>query len=182
MLFSTEHISVRKMNNDIKDISFLLEWLTNSAVVELAYSEGAPWDMEKVKAKFGKKTIAASLTIPCFILYNEKEIGYTQFYPVEEDSYLFNADVPFSEFAGGYGMDIFIGYPHLWGKEIGTKTVRAMADYLMNTHGAKVICADPEENNQRSVRCWIKAGFSPMGKIRNWDYPDKTSILMAIRG
>jgi len=55
-----------------------------------------------------------------------------------------------------------------------------MVDYLFNTYGAAVVCADPEENNMRSVRCWIKAGFSPVAKIRNRDWPNKTNILMAV--
>jgi len=180
MLISSENISVRKMSNNRKDMSFLLEWLTNPLVVELVYSEGAPWDMNKIRDKFGEKTAEDSTTAACIIMYDGQEIGYTQFYPIQEDSYLFNQDVPFSKFIGGYGMDIFIGYPHLWGKGIGIKVVSAMVSYLMNERGAKVVCADPEETNQRSVRCWAKAGLSPMGKVQNHDYPDKANILMAV--
>lgn len=179
MLFTSENIMVRKMNNDCKDMSFLLKWLTTPAVTELAYKEGIPWDIEKVKAEFGRKTAEGSSTTPCFIVYDGKEIGYIQFYPIEEDSYPFNEAAPFSKFVGGYGIDIFIGCPDLWGKEIGTKTVMAMVDYLMVVHDAKVVCADPEEDNLRSVKCWIKAGFLPMGKIPNYNFPDKTSIFMA---
>jgi len=180
MLFSSENILVRKMNNDSKDMSLLLEWLTTPAVAELVYAEGVPWDMEKVRAEFGEKTKEGSIVTPCFIAYDGKEMGYIQFYPIEENSYFFNEVVPFSKFAGGYGMDIFIGYPDLWGKEIGTKTIRAMVGYLMDIHNANVVCADPEEGNERSVRSWTKAGFSRIGKIRNYDTPNKKSVFMAV--
>jgi len=96
-------------------------------------------------------------------------------------SYLFTPPLTFDKFKGGYGIDLFIGYPELWGKGIGTKIIRAMADYLIHDRGAKVVCADPEENNKRSVACWQKAGFVPLGKVPNIDDPGKgkISILMA---
>ena len=64
MLFSSKNISVRKLNNDHKDMSLLLKWLTTPAVVELAWSEGVPWNMEKVKAEFGDDAGGSTHT-PC---------------------------------------------------------------------------------------------------------------------
>ena len=179
MLFLIENIVVRKMNNDSKDMSLLLEWLTTPAVVELAYGEGVPWDMEKVKTEFGEEAEGNSAVTHCLIVYEREEIGYIQFYPIEEDSYVFNENVPYAKFVGGYGVDLFIGEPSLWGKGVGAKLVSAMSEYLMSTYNAKVVCADPEENNKRSIKCWTKAGFSPMGEICNYDDYDKTSIFMA---
>ncbi len=46
-LFTSDNISVRKMNNSLEDKSLLLEWLSNPEVLELAWGEGAPWDMQK---------------------------------------------------------------------------------------------------------------------------------------
>ena len=66
------------------------------------------------------------------------------------------------------------------GKKIGTKAVRDMVDYLMSACDAMVVCADPEENNRRSVRCRLKAGFTPVGKISNADSPGKNNIFMAV--
>ncbi len=180
-LYTSDKIAVRKMNNDDRDKALLLEWLSNPKLLELAYGEDAPWDIEKIENKFVKKTAESSNVVACFIEYDNRAVGYIQYYMLDEDSYKFNSEVPYEKFIGGYGIDIFIGYPELWGKGIGTGVVKSMVSYLMNTLGVKVVCADPEENNNRSVKCWIKAGFSPMGKIENYDEPDKISILMAKR-
>lgn len=45
--------------------------------------------------------------------------------------------------------------------------------------GATVVCADPGEENRRSVACWLKAGFIPIGKVADYDEPDNQCILMA---
>ena len=180
-LFTNENISIRKMNNSIEDKSLLLEWLTNPEVLKFAWGEGAPWDMQKIEDEFCDKKSGSEDVTACMIEYDGRAIGYIQYYPVERDSYAFNEQVPYEEFVGGYGIDLFVGYPELWGKGIGVKIVSGMSKYLLNTLGAKVVCADPEEDNQRSVRCWIKAGFIPVGKIQNYDDPEKISILMAIR-
>lgn len=76
-------------------------------------------------------------------------------------------------------MDLFIAYSELWGKGIGTRVVKAMSDYLIHLLGATVVCADPGEENGRSVACWLKAGFIPIGKVADYDEPDNQCILMA---
>lgn len=178
-LFSSNKIAVRRMENSNEDKALLLEWLSNPKLLELAYGEDAPWDMEKIENKFVEKTAEGSNVVACFIEYENRAVGYIQYYMLDENSYRFNSEAPYEKFAGGYGLDIFIGYPEIWGKGIGTDTVKAMVNYLFNTLGAKAVCADPEEKNNRSVQCWIKAGFSPMSKIENYDEPDKESILFA---
>ena len=67
-------------------------------------------------------------------------------------------------------MDLFIAYSELWGKGIGTRVVKAMSDYLIHMLGATVVCADPGEENGRSVACWLKAGFIPIGKVAAVSY------------
>jgi len=180
-LFFNDKISVRKMENKQEDKALLLEWLSNPELIELAWGEEAPWDIEKIEDNFfEEKTSENSVVMACIIEYENKAAGYIQYYMLDENSYRFNSKVPYEKFIGGYGIDLFIGYPELWGKGIGTNVISAMTSYLMNTLGAKVVCADPEENNKRSVQSFIKARFSPMGKIQNYDEPDKNSILMAI--
>jgi aminoglycoside 6'-N-acetyltransferase len=100
---------------------------------------------------------------------------------MQPDSCRFNDENTFEQVKGGYGIDLMIGYPGLWNKGLGSRTVRQMADYLIDTFGAAVVCADPEENNKRSVACWLKGGFVPLGKVENYDEPDKQSIVMAYR-
>lgn len=64
-------------------------------------------------------------------------------------------------------------------KGIGTRVVKALADYLIHTLGATIVSADPGEENKRSIACWLKAGFVPLGKVEDYDEPEKKCILMA---
>lgn len=179
-LFFNDKIAVRKMNNDDRDRALLLEWLSNPSLTEVAWGEEAPWDAQKIEEHFFEED-ENSNEVACIIEYESREIGYIQFYMLDEASYKFNSEVPYEKFNSGYGIDLFIGPPEFWGKGIGTNVIKSMANYLINTLGAKVVCADPEEDNKRTVQSFIKAGFSPMGKIENYDEPDKVSILMAKR-
>ncbi len=178
-IFFSDKIAVRKMNNDQNDKTLLLKWLTNPKLTELAWGEDAPWDIQKIEENFFEEDDNIN-KVACIIEYENREIGYIQYYTLDENSYRFNSKVPYEKFVDGYGMDLFIGDHELWGKGIGTDVIKAMAGYLTNTLGAKVVCADPEENNKRSVQSFTKAGFSSMGKIQNYDEPDKNSILMAV--
>jgi aminoglycoside 6'-N-acetyltransferase len=179
-LFMSESVLVRKMNIN-QDKSLILQWLTDARVLEFAYGEKAPWNMQKVEEEFGQQAEGGDIVTACMIEYDTQTIGYIQYYPLEVNSYRFNNQIRFEEYASGYGVDLFIGIPELWGKGLGTEAIRGMKDYLIDKLGATVVCADPMESNLRSVRCWLKAGFTPVGFIQNYDYPEKRSILMAAR-
>ena len=105
-------------------------------------------------------------------------MGYIQYYPLEPDSYRFTDTVPFEHFRGGYGIDLFLGVPALWGRGIGTEAIRQLSAYLLTQKHARLVCADPEETNIRSRCAFEKAGFSPTGRVKNYDDETKYSILM----
>ncbi len=171
-------LSFREMSDTDEDKAQLLEWLSNPSVVEWAWKENAPWDMKKIEVHFVPKILPGSDTTPCFLELNGEAIGYIQYYPIAKDSYLFEPPLSYKQFEGGYGLDLMIGYPGLWNKGVGNKAVRMMADYLIASKGARLVCADPEENNPRSIACWSKAGFTPVGVIPNFDEPENRSVLM----
>jgi len=175
-------LSFRKMRNTKEDKAQLLEWLSNPSLTEWAWKENAPWDMKKIEAQFKPKILAGSSVTPCFLELNGEAVGYVQFYPVAEDSYRFEPPLSFSQFQGGYGLDLMIGYPGLWSKGVGCQAVRMIADYLIHEKGAALVCADPEENNLRSVACFEKAGFVPAGVILDYNEPEKRSVLMMYDG
>jgi len=177
MLFTTENIAVRPLRK--ADLPTLLAWLSDSRLTDLAWGEGVPWDACKVEAAFGGKTDGQGTVQGCIIELDGAEVGYIQYYPLDADAYRFTAEVPFECFAGGHGVDIFLGPPEFWGQGLGPRVVDALTRYLFAHCGASVVCADPEERNARSVSSWLKAGFSEAGRIADYDDPRKTSILMA---
>jgi len=177
-LISNENISIRLMQNTEKDMEFLLQWLSNPQVVKYAYAEGAPWNMDKIVEEFAEKTEEGGSSTPCFIVYNHKEIGYLQYYPIKEDSYAFNSPETFKMLEGGYGLDTFIGEPELWNKGIGSQAINLIKDYLKDKLQIKVLCVDPETDNARAVHFWQKVGFETIDIIKNYDDENKNSFLM----
>lgn len=177
-MISKGNISLRRVKNEEADMKLLLKWLTNPDVLRWAYGEDAPWDMEKITEQFGEKTTGDSSTVGCFITLGGEEIGYIQYFPIEEDSYKFNSREMYEKVADGYGIDIFIGEPELWGQGIGGRAVDLMAEWLKNNTTAKLICADPATDNERAQRFWRKTGFEPIGLIEDYDDSSKMSMLM----
>ena len=177
-MISKGNISLRRVKNVEGDMRQLLKWLTNPEVLRWAYGEDAPWDLEKITEQFGGKATGTSSTVGCFIGLDGKEIGYIQYFPIEEDSYKFSSGEMYEKVAEGYGIDIFIGEPELWGQGIGGKAVALMADWLKKNTSAKLICADPATDNERAMRFWKKNGFEPIDLIENYDDSSKMSRLM----
>jgi len=177
-LISKGNMSIRLLENTEKDMLFLLEWLTNPQVIRWVYEEGAPWNMNKVIEQFAEKTTEGASSIPCFIIYNGKEIGYLQYYPVKEASYKFESSLTFKKVEGGYGLDFFIGEPKMWDKGIGSQAIELIEDYLKNKIKAKILCVDPATDNERAIHFWQKVGFTLVEVIENYDDENKHSILM----
>ena len=180
-ILTFEDISIRLLNNTKADKELILSWLLNPTVNKVAWSEGVPWTIEKIEKHFTGKLIDGENISPCIIEYNLLPIGYVQFYPAFRDDYIFIEPVYLEHFTNGYAIDIFIGLPKLWSKGLGRKVIIALKEYLFNEKNAVIIFADPEETNIRSIRCWEKAGFTPIGKIPNYDEPTKISICMMAR-
>lgn len=178
MLIVKENLALRAMRNDECDMKLMLKWLTTPEVIRWVYGEGAPWTLEAVTAKFVKKTKAGSDTVPCFILLDGRAIGYVQFSPIKEDSYRFGSREVFEEVKKGYGIDMFIGEPQLWNRGIGARAVSLVAEYLLQSLGIPVMCADPAQENERAVYFWQKAGFVPIDVVEDYDDSTQKSILM----
>jgi len=177
-LISRGDVALRAMKNTKKDMELLLEWLNNPLVLQYVYGEDAPWDMEKVLANFAENTTGVGDATACFILYEGKEIGYLQYYPVQEDSYKYNTLATYEKVKGGYGVDMFIGIPALWNQGIGKQIINIFGEYCKKQLGIHRLCADPSTENERALKFWEKAGFVPLETIEDYDDSSKLSILM----
>lgn len=171
-------VSLRFMRNTDDDMSLLLRWLTNAEVLQHVYGEGAPWDIDKIKDKFAEKTTGESVTVACLILYQGQEIGYVQYYPIEEDSYKFNDSSTYAKVKGAYGIDMFIGEPTLWQKGIGRHALSNLEDFLRNQLNVHKICVDPAVENEQGTVFWKKVGFEVIDIIENYDDSNAQSVLM----
>lgn len=171
-------VSLRFMRNTEYDMSKLLRWLTNTKVLQYVYGEGVPWDIEKIKENFSEKTTDESTTVACLILYQEREVGYVQYYPIENDSYKVKDRATYERIKDGYGIDMFIGEPSLWQKGIGRQALSILEDFLRSHLNVQIICVDPAVGNECGVEFWKKVGFEVIDIIEDYDDSNAESMLM----
>ncbi|MEK8127639.1 GNAT family N-acetyltransferase [Paenibacillus filicis] len=151
-LFQSENLKLRYLAED--DDVRLSRWLSDPEVLQYYEGRDRPLDLELVRKHFYEDRDGVTA---CIIQYQGQDIGYIQFYPLEEDER--------SEYGYGddheiiYGMDQFIGDPAYWNKGIGTELITAMAAYLTDKMKADTIVMDPQAWNERAIHVYEKCGF-----------------------
>ncbi|WP_199256861.1 MULTISPECIES: GNAT family N-acetyltransferase [Bacillaceae] len=153
MIFQKDSLVVRELVETDKDI--LAKWLSDPHVLEYYEGRDRPHDIEMVTKHFynrQNREIAG-----CIIEYEGVEIGYIQFYPLEEDEkkvygYADNCETI-------YGTDQFIGEISYWNKGIGKLLVSSMIDFLVKEKGADRVVMDPQSWNMRAIACYEKCGM-----------------------
>lgn len=160
-----DDLLIRVMNNNDYDI--MVKWLNDSRVLE--FYEESPADLEKVTKKYGPRIEGRHYVKPCIVEYNNKPIGYIQYYEVQENGlksygYPQNHDI--------YGIDQFIGETELWGKGIGTSMILLMLNYLSNLKNATRVVLEVKNNNSRAISCYKKCGFRKIKEIN-----EETSLM-----
>lgn len=145
-------LKLRKLRE--ADAPLLARWLSDPTV--LAYYEGRdrPHDLALVQAHFygDRGELVAGI-----IQHEERDIGYLQFYPVEDEERMLYGYDQADEVI--YGMDQFIGEPDCWNRGIGRALIRMMIRYLTEEMGASRLVMDPQVGNARAIRVYEKCGF-----------------------
>jgi len=93
----------------------------------------------------------------CIVHLDGDPIGFLQFYEYI-DAWKPAIDLKPDDH-GVWGIDVYLGEPHLHGRGIGTRLVRGVAERLVSDHGAARVVIDPHVGNTAAVRCYEKAGF-----------------------
>ncbi|RZQ62309.1 GNAT family N-acetyltransferase [Amycolatopsis suaedae] len=65
-------------------------------------------------------------------------------------------------------LDIYLD-PAVHGAGLGTDAVRTLARYLIAEHGFHRLVIDPAADNAAAIRCYRKAGFRPVGVMRQYE-------------
>jgi aminoglycoside 6'-N-acetyltransferase len=89
------------------------------------------------------------------VMLDERVIGFAQWYSEAE---------PIIRFAG---LDLFLD-PAVHGRGLGLETVRVLCAHLIDDHGFHRIVVDPEVENEIAIACFRKAGFRPVGVLRQY--------------
>ena len=99
---------------------------------------------------------------------NGKPIAYIQSWDATkldenwEDNEPWLRDVP----KGTLGIDILIGEPNMIGKGLGGNIIKAFSEKLFS-EGAKRLMIDPDAGNERAIKAYTKAGFTPFDEYWN---------------
>lgn len=182
-LFQNGNIGIRKMEDNITDYKLMAKWLSTEELLDYYEGSSNSFDLEKVIKKFAPRAKGEVAVAPCIIEYNQKAIGYIQYYLIEPDEYDVGDAINMKNYRLPYGIDLFIGETDNWNKGIGTIAVRSLISYLFNSKNADIIFIDPQAWNKRAIRCYEKSGFIPMVVIKNREMHDgeyKDSLIMSI--
>lgn len=155
MIFEKEEIKVRQLQQEDKHL--LVKWLSNPAVLEYFEGRDHPFDLDKVNKEFYDGDNEVSRFI---FEYEEKEIGYIQFYQVNDNT---SSIKDYDEEETVFGIDQFIGETEYWNRGVGTLLVKSMILYLIGQKQANRVIMDPQITNIRALKCYEKCGFK---KIR----------------
>ncbi|WP_024754683.1 GNAT family N-acetyltransferase [Streptomyces exfoliatus] len=90
------------------------------------------------------------------VLHHDRIVGMIQWYAEEDPEYRHA------------GIDLFLD-PSVHGKGLGTDAVRTLARHLVDDVGHHRLVIDPAADNAAAIRCYEKAGFRPVGVMRQYE-------------
>ena len=152
VLIKKSGLVIRNMKNCPNDFKLMVQWLNEPHVSEFY---GKPLDLDEVIEKYLPRINEDGKIVPCIIEYDGSSLGYLQFYQLTETQKL---ELTLSPNIPTCGLDLFIGTPHCLNQGIGTMSVMAMLEYLMEI-GIRRVVLDPLVDNARAIRCYEKCGF-----------------------
>ncbi len=145
-------IEIRPIKVDDKYI--VTKWLSDPEVLQYYEGRDCPFTLKMVEDKFLGRSNGV---VSCIIIYKGKEIGYLQYYPIDEEErskygYSHSDEVIF-------GTDQFIGEPAYWNKGVGTLIINTVKKHLIDIAGADRLVMDPMIWNERAIKCYEKCGY-----------------------
>lgn len=155
-------INIRKLEED--DAKDLVKWLSNPTVLEYYEGRDNVFDMAKVQKKFYSYK---PQKIRCIIEYNEKKIGYLQYYQLDNEDIRQFLQYDSKDIC--YGVDLFIGETDYWNMGIGTQVMKKITQYLCSERNVKYVMVDPQCRNPRAIKCYEKSGFEKIKIAENYE-------------
>ena len=166
-------IIIRNLENTSDDMNCILKWLNNKNVSDY-YGDSRKYTLEEIQNKYVKK-IESNFETPCIIEYNNKPIGYIQYYIVDCEEYeipkeVFEKIIESNEKA--MALDLFIGEDEYRDKGLGTRTIKLLINEIFNDKSVNAILIDPKTSNKRAIECYRKCGFKDICVIPNREEKD----------
>lgn len=105
---------------------------------------------------------------PYLVFYDDKPIGYIQWYVVDPAKSSWLPPLPDNT----VGIDQFIGDPMYLYKGIGQIMIKEFMQLLMtsestaSSHSPQAFIVDPDPTNRAAIRCYEKVGFKKLGEYQ----------------
>ena len=80
MIFKKNKLNIRQLKES--DVPLLAKWLSNPKVLQYYEGRDNPFNDEKVKSIFFTKDPSIQM---CIVVYENIEIGYIQFYKLDDE-------------------------------------------------------------------------------------------------
>jgi RimJ/RimL family protein N-acetyltransferase/ubiquinone/menaquinone biosynthesis C-methylase UbiE len=158
LVYQTDLLTIREL--EPRDKNLLVSWLNDPLVLTYYGGRDRPHDGDLVDEHFYMEEDSA---VRCLIEYENRPIGYIQFYEIEEEERLAYG---YSESTDKiYGTDQFIGETAYWDQGIGKLLVTSMLDYLMSVQKADRVVMDPQQWNIRAIKCYERCGFTKVKEL-----------------
>ena len=159
-MIQKDELLIRLMNAN--DFDVMVKWLNDEKVLE--FYEEPPSNIERIIKKYGPRVEGKHYVTPCIIEHKEKDIGYIQYYKIQEDELKRYGYTPNQSI---YGIDQFIGETQLWGKGIGTSIILMMLNYLSINKNAFKVVLEVKKGNGRAISSYKKCGFKEIKDLNN---------------
>jgi aminoglycoside 6'-N-acetyltransferase len=154
-------LSYRLMRDDPDDYAAMSRWLNDDRVLEWFGGRDRPRSLESITEKYRSRILHGGPTVSTLLLLDGRPIGFMQFYDLADvGEYNTAKGFGIEDPTEAFGVDLFIGEPDLWNRGLGSRAIRAFAEWLFRERGALTVYADPRAANGRSIRAFEKAGFS----------------------
>lgn len=149
------------------DAPLLLRWLTDPRVLEYWEGPHAVFTPARIQEDFYEDP---DPTYRCVVQYRGEDVGYIQFYPLDQEG--FEAyQYPYRP-EPVFGIDQFIGAPELWGQGIGRRFISLLCGWLHSACGAAAVVLDPHADNERAIRCYEACGFRKVKELPRHELHD----------
>ena len=170
-------ISFRRLR--ATDLGLMHRWLNVPHVRRWWYDEGT--SRHEIEEAYLLLIEGLDSARPFVILYENRPIGYIQYYPIsaeDDETYASLVDVE-----GSAGVDLFIGEAEYLHRNLGRHVIRSfLSEHVFSKPAIAVCVIGPEPKNSAAVWAYEKAGFRFFNTTQVPGESEPEYLMMLTRG
>lgn len=154
-----------------RDFERIGVWLSDPRVLAFYGGVEEEVDASQARLEYHPDALFPEEVRPCIIEWRGTPVGYLQFYPLQDGS---EYQLKESPGEGSWAMDLYLGVPEIWGRGIGSRSIRLILEYLFESLEAERVFIDPHAENERAIKAYEKCGFEVVQFLKNHEIQDGT--------